>query len=283
MTFMRALTSWDSLQPLVGTSSESADLDFKATLDPSKGKIEFAKDVAALANVLGGHVLVGVSTDMNGTRCTGFHCIEKELATEIAKVIEEQVKERCRPTPVFNVRSFGRDVASKVVVVVAVEASARAPIGVLLRQDKGGLLVDKGWAFPYRVGSLTEYLHPDQFGVYESMTARRAAAILNSIPDNEREQVILRWVVHASVPGSGYGDGQSVHLESETVRFQRVDLLGNAASFRKLDRAAQIDVPLDQIQTVWRTTGSNGGPAWAVSINGSLQQADDEWQYWPPV
>ncbi len=179
---MRNLTSWDSLQPLIGTTSEGADLDFKATLDPSKGKIEFAKDVAALANVLGGHVLVGVSTDMNGTRCTGFHGIDKELATEISKVFEEQVKDRCRPTPIFNVRSIGREGTSKVVVVISVEASPNAPIGVCLRQDKGGLLVDKGWAFPYRVGSLTEYLHPDQFGVYESMSARRAAAFLNSIP-----------------------------------------------------------------------------------------------------
>ena len=145
---MRSLTSWDSLQSLIGTTSESADLDFKATLDPSKGKIEFAKDVAALANVLGGYVLIGVSTDLNGTRCTGFHCIEKALAAEITKVIEEQVKDRCRPTPVFNVRSIGREGTTKVVVVVAVEASPRAPIGVCLRQEKGGLLVDKGWAFP---------------------------------------------------------------------------------------------------------------------------------------
>src|SRR6266849_7717466 len=123
---MKKKTSWDSLQPLVGTTSEGADLDFKATLDPSKGKIEFAKDVAALANVLGGHVLVGVSTDMGGTRCTGFHGIEKDLATEITKVIEEQVKDRCRPTPILNVRSFVLAGSSKVVVVVAVEASARA-------------------------------------------------------------------------------------------------------------------------------------------------------------
>src|SRR5437764_14887288 len=106
MRFMRTLTSFESLQPLVGTTSESADLDFKATLDPSKGKIEFAKDVAALANVLGGHVLVGVSTDMGGTRCTGFHGIENDLPTEVTKVIEQQVKDRRRPTPIWNVRSF---------------------------------------------------------------------------------------------------------------------------------------------------------------------------------
>ncbi len=277
VTYMRSLTSWESLQPLAGTSSESADLDFKETLDPSKNKIEFAKDVAALANVLGGHVLVGVSTEMNRTRCTGFHGIEKNLAAEITKVIEEQVKDRCRPTPVFNVRSIGLPDSSKVVVVVAVEASSRAPIGVFLRQDKGGLLVDKGWAFPYRVGSLTEYLHPDQFGVYASMTARRAAAILSSIPPNERDRVTLRWVVRAALSGDGFGGGQSARLESVEVRFQQVDLLGNAASFSEPNGTGQLDIPLDQIQTVWRTSGR-----WAATINGSIRQIDRQWQYWPP-
>ena len=184
-------------------------------------------------------MLVGVSTDMNGTRCTDFHGVEKKLATEITKVLEEQVKDRCRPTPIFNVRSFGLPGSAKVVVVVAVEASARALIGVCLRQEKGGLLVDKGWAFPYRVGSLTEYLHPDQFGMHESMTARRAAALLSSIPANEREHIILRWVVHATAPGNSYGDGQTVHLGSMTVRFLCVDLLGNAASFSELDGATR--------------------------------------------
>lgn len=280
---MRTLTSWGSLQPLVGTTSESADLDFKATLDPSKGKIEFAKDVAALANVMGGHVLVGVSTDMNGTRCTGFRCIARERATRIATVFEEQVKDRCRPTPIFAVQALGPDVDSKdVVLVITVEASARAPIGVLLRQNNGGALVDKGWAFPYRVGSLTEYLHPDQFGVYESMTARRAAAILNTIPLSERGRVVLRWAEHAAVSGNGWGDGQTSHLQSMTVQYHSVDLLGNAASFSATDGAAEIDLPLDRIQTVWRTAARSGNPVWAVSIDGSLQQTEGEWQYWPP-
>src|SRR6516162_9995369 len=86
MPFMRTLTSWENLQSLVGTTSESADLDFKETLDPKdpKSKIEFAKDVAALANVLGGHLLVGASTDMGNTRCKGFHGIDIDLAGKIA-------------------------------------------------------------------------------------------------------------------------------------------------------------------------------------------------------
>jgi hypothetical protein len=276
---MRILTSWDSLQPLVGTTSESGDLDFKATLDPSKGKIEFAKDVAALANVLGGHVLVGVSTDMGGTRCTGFHGIEKDLATEIAKVIEEQVKDRCRPTPILNVRSLSLPTSPKVVVVVAVDASPLAPVGVLLRQDKGGLLVDKGWAFPYRVGSLTEYLHPDQFGVYASMNARRSAAILNSIPANERQQVCLSWPTR-SLPPAGVSVSGSRVVGTIKVHFLCVDLLGNVASFIEPSSQSRIDLPLDQIRTVWRRTNSDGH-IWEVSLLGQVREEDGEQRYWP--
>ncbi|MDR2239019.1 MAG: ATP-binding protein [Zoogloeaceae bacterium] len=283
---MRMLTSWESLQPLVGRSSESADLDFKETLDPTKdrNRIEFAKDVAALANTLGGHVLIGVSTDTKRTLCTGFHGIDRTLAADIIETFEKQVKERCLPSPVFNVRSFdvrnSPDVHNppKVVVVVAVESSARAPIGVHLRQDKAGPLVDKGWAFPFRVGSLTEYLHPDQFGVYESMTARRAAAILTSIPENERQHLTLRWVVHAERSGSGFGDGQHARLDFLEVEFRSIDLLGNAASFCKPSASESIDIPLDQIQTVWKTA-----KGWAASISGSLQESEGELQYWPPV
>jgi hypothetical protein len=154
IAFMRTLTSWDSLQPLVGTTSESADLDFKETLNPEdpKSKIEFAKDVAALANVLGGHVLVGASTDMGNTRCKGFHGIDIDRAGKISSAFEERVKHRCRPTPIFNVRSINLpNDSKKVVVVVMVEASPIAPIGVLLDQDGGGALSIR--VGPSRTGS----------------------------------------------------------------------------------------------------------------------------------
>jgi hypothetical protein len=276
---MRTLTSWDSLQSLVGTTSESADLDFKETLDPLKGKIEFAKDVAALANVLGGHILVGVSTDKSRTRCTGFHGIDNELATDITKVIEEQVKDRCRPTPICNLRSFTLPGSPKVVLVVAVQASPLAPVGVYLRQDKGGHLVDQGWAFPYRVGSLTEYLHPDQFGVYGSMSARRNAAILNSIPANERQQVCLSWPTR-SLPPAGGSVSVGRLVGTIKVQFICVDLLGNVASFIEPDRQSRIDLPLDQIRTVWRRTNGDS-QIWEVSILGQVREEDGEWRFWP--
>jgi hypothetical protein len=283
---VRTLTTWDDLQTLIGTTSEGADLDFKEILDLSKGSkahIEFAKDIAALANVLGGHVLVGASTEMHATRCTGFHGIDNDVAAKVTKVFEEQVRDRCRPTPVFSVRSVDVPGASSVVVIITVESSPVAPVGVCLRQESGGHLVDRGWAFPCRVGSLTEYLHPDQFGVYESMSARRAAALLNSIPGDQRQLINLRWVVgEAMPPGSGYGDGQTHHFESLKARFDHVDLLGNVASFTELAGQCPISLPLDQIQTVWRKT-KKGEMSWEVSIFGSLHQDDDEWQLWPPT
>jgi Schlafen, AlbA_2 len=277
---MRTLTSWESLQPLVGTTSESADLDFKATLDPKKdNKIEFAKDVAALANVLGGHVLFGVSTDLGGTRCKGFHGVEVEIATKITEVFEQQVKDRCRPTPICNTRSFSLPGSPKVVVVVAVEASPLAPVGVNLHQDNGGILVNQGWAFPFRVGSLTQYLHPDQFGVYESMNSRRAAAILNSIPENERQQVCLSWPTR-SLPPAGHSVVTGRPIGTMKVQFICVDLLGNVASFIEPDRQCRIDLPLDQIRTVWRRTSSDS-QIWEVSILGQVREEDGEWRFWP--
>ena len=43
--------------------------------------------------------------------------------------------------------------------------------------------------------------------------------------------------------------------------------------------SANIDLPLDRIQTVWRADARSGSPTWAVSIDGSLQQYEGEWQY----
>jgi hypothetical protein len=72
-------------------------------------------------------VLVGVSTEMGATRCTGFHGIEKDVAPRIAKMFEEQVRDRCRPTPVFNVRTIDLPAMSRVVVVVAASSLRCCP------------------------------------------------------------------------------------------------------------------------------------------------------------
>lgn len=275
---MRQFTTWETLQALIGTTSEGADLDFKERLDPKEAQIqiECAKDVAALANVLGGHLLVGVSTEMGRTRCKGFHGIDKLLAAEISQIFEEAVKERARPSPRVSVRSIEVPNTPRIVVVVAVEPSPIAPVGVSLRQQAGGHLVDSGWIFPYRVGSLTQYLHPDQFGVYESMSTRRSAAILQSIPDEQRKMLVLRWMEPVIIAG-----GPMSRPSRLDVALSHVKLEENVACFlMQTDQktTTTIAVPLDDIASIWRSVEEPGG--WQVSVRGLLRNdGRHRWEY----
>ena len=273
---VRRLNSWEDLRLLVGTTSEAADLDFKEALNPEdeRVRIECAKDVAALANTLGGHILVGASTELNRTRCTGFHGIEKSLASLVTEVFEKQARDRCRPTPLLSARLFDLPGSSRVVVMVAVEPSPVAPIGISLRQTGGGHLTDEGWAFPYRVASQTAFLRPDQLGVFDSMTARRSAALLSNIPSDQRECVRLRWIVD-NPPHSGTAH----QFTFRDVKFESLDLGENVARFRdRGDGAVVICVPLDDIASVWRGVGA---PApWQVSLRGTLRSDGPRWDYW---
>jgi hypothetical protein len=269
---MRRLITWEDLQPLVGVTSEGADLDFKGNLDTKdeRTQLESAKDVAALANVLGGHILIGVSTDMNGTRCTGFHGLDRKKASGILKMFEEQVRDRCRPGPFVHASSIAISGGSKVVAVVSVDASPNAPVGVLLRQNKGGHLVDKGWAFPFRVASQTDYLQPDLFGAYEAMSARRIAALLDGIPQEQRNNVVLRF------ENPGGKDRQ------EASTFVSVNLSENSATFRRKDDPSHvITIPLDEIVTIWREDAGEG--LWQISLSGSLNNTGGRqvWHYVP--
>lgn len=192
---MRDLRNWDELQSLVGVGTEGADLDFKETLNPKVDdfSVELGKDIAALANTLGGHIVVGASTELNRTRCRGFHGLNRDLGSELAGHFERAAKDRCRPTPFISTDPVNvpNDPEAKVVLVVRVEASAIAPVGASVQQPKGGALVDEAWVFPYRVGTQTEYLTPDQFGAFESMTARRAAALLDTTIDGRPNELVV--------------------------------------------------------------------------------------------
>jgi len=94
---------------------------------------------------------------------------------------EQSAKDRCRPAPRIAAEILPRD-AGHAIVIINVWPSALAPVGVHVRQEKGGKLSDQAWAFPVRVGSHTRYLQPDQFGSLENVSARRVAALLLGVP-----------------------------------------------------------------------------------------------------
>lgn len=273
---MRDLRTWDELQSLVGLGTEAADLDFKETLDPKANgfMVELGKDVAALANTLGGHILVGVSTELNRTRCTGFHGLNRELGSELAGHFERAAKDRCRPTPFISTQltDLPGDAEAKVVLVVRVEASAIAPVGASVEQRQGGKLVDQAWVFPYRVGSQTEYLTPDQFGAFESMTARRAAALLDAIPLDQRRRVTLCW------------RSRSGSREEHAASLEDIDARRNLASFHPVGPGTpDLHLPLDAVSTVWP-----GGPErWTIVVRGYLRlvgsTASEPWWDYDPI
>lgn len=298
---MRDLRTWDELQSLVGLGTEAADLDFKETLDPKANgfMVELGKDLAALANTLGGHIVVGVSTELNRTRCTGFHGLNRELGSELAGHFERAAKDRCRPTPFISTQltDLPGDAEAKVVLVVRVEASAIAPVGASVEQRQGGKLVDQAWVFPYRVGSQTEYLTPDQFGAFESMTARRAAALLDAIPLDERGAIDL-----CSAASTGSSRGKPVTSENtgssrvKSVTLESIDSRLNVATFRApsppisryptsaVAEAALrplLRLALDSIVTAWP---ENPG-RWTVVVRGYLRleqgSAGQTWIYDP--
>ncbi len=267
---MRSLNDWADLLTLLSVS-EQADLDFKEVRSRDNFAVEARKDIAALANTLGGHIIVGASTDKNRSRCTGFHGLPALEATALACEYEAEAK-ACRPTPFISSHCIDHpEKSDRVVLVLSVGMSPVAPVGASLQQPSGGHLVDDGWCFPYRVGSHTKYLSPDQFGAYESMSARRSAALLSGIPSDERAQVLLRWLI----------EPQRTNMAKTAAVLLGVHLHLNSAEFElrpdaSTESRAVISLPLDDISTVWRQ-----GSFWEIALRGRLRGEGPRWTYQP--
>jgi len=251
--------------PSPGTSTELPELDFKSTVNTADS-IELAKDVAALANTVGGSILVGASAQ--GQRLVAYRGVTEPLARQAAQGYEQAVKDRCRPTPYLETRIL-TPAAGTTVLAVNVWLSPVAPIGVRIRQDLEcpARLVDEAWVFPRRVGSQTTYLQPDQFGAFENMTARRATALLLRIPEHERKSIRLQSAGDTMPPG-GFPLAYllEVSLDRNFARFN----LGNPLG----DNLKPLCVPIDWVHTAWRNDSHN---EWHVVLDAALELAGDHW------
>jgi predicted HTH transcriptional regulator len=263
---MRILNTWDQLQTLIG-QTETPDIDFKGAAYP-EGDFEIGKDIVAFANTLGGSIVIGASTAAK-TRCTGFHGIPSAEAAREAERIERVAKDFCRPTPFVIALPIELPTKPKSsVVVVSIGMSPAAPLGCNLKSAH-----NDAWLFPYRVGSQTKYLSPDQFGAFESMTARRIAALLMSIPEKEQKDVTLRWFV----PNSNGLEVPNPNKKKE-VRLEEVKIENNAASFCDASKIeGKWSIPLDEITTVWRDSAEG---RWHVFLNGRISDKNP-WDYCP--
>jgi hypothetical protein len=144
------------------------------------------------------------------------------------------VRDRCRPSPVFDIVRFKRD--ARFVLAVNVWPSLAAPVAVQVhaikeREGFGG----EAWVFPIRVGSHSKCIPVESLAMYMTPQLRRNVLLLNKIDTNAK--VYARFRANSTNPA--YFD--SIDEENNVVRFRDVD--GGPVS---------MELPLDGVLSVYR-------------------------------
>ncbi len=242
--------------PALNSTCERPDIDFNDQVPP-KADLEHAKDVAALANTVGGSIIIGSET-RGKTIVIAYPGLPPTLAVRLPQAYEQATKDRCRPSPRLASQVIALPSGNEV-VVINVWPSPLAPVGV--RVDQQG----EEWSFPIRVGSHTRHLQPDQFGSLESVSARRAAALLIGIPEEERKRMSLRF----TKPNPS-GGTPAFQFTEHVAALASIDPERNVALFLVAPAPLPAAVPLDWIDAVWRETV---GPiqTWIVGLSCVLE------------
>jgi hypothetical protein len=228
--------------PIVGTAVERAVMDFKDYRSHRAWKaFEYAKDVAAFANHLGGALVIGAVEDGHLRAYVG---LTDDEAAAVRQSFSSAVADRCMPRPAvdFAPRFAHPDGSTKQIVVINVPPSV-TPIGVKVSGNRDDGYGDPCWVYPVRSGTDARYLDPSQLAMLLSPTVRRHAVMLAKIPKGTR--------VHIRVFVAATGDYKDDH---EWV-FDSVDEQDNVAKFASENR-----LPLDRILSVFQL----GGGVWRV-------------------
>jgi hypothetical protein len=141
MVFARPVTEWtfDDIQALVDNEEpESVTLEYKREIDTSPGgKKELAKDVSAMANSQGGHLIIGLAEEDHRPqmpdhfvgRMLGQQKVEEWLEQVLNSNVQPRVGLRIRPISV-------PDTAAECVVVIEIPQSPRVPHMVTTEGEK---------------------------------------------------------------------------------------------------------------------------------------------------
>ena len=216
---------------------ESPTLDFKkrSPINTEEHRIELAKDVAALANALGG-VLISGAWEVEGALSRYLPYDNEEAAEEVRRAYEKAVLDRCVPAPIVTCEK--RLVAPPVgeveglIVLVHVTAYPGQPVGVRVGAGEKAT-----YFFPVRVGADTKYYRPDQLAMLMSAKVRRMAILLNAIPRD------APCSMHQFTKDGGKHPLDGLVLDS-------VDEATNSVRF-KVQTGSVRTVPLDHVQTVY--------------------------------
>jgi hypothetical protein len=121
----------DIAKMILNQTEESANLDFKKTLDLSKKagekgsnatKQDIVRDVAAFANGVGGTIIVGVSDEGNPDHATGWGHVTPEEASRIEEVVEDSCGQSIDPK-VVRLTVHRDKVAETALVIITIPES----------------------------------------------------------------------------------------------------------------------------------------------------------------
>ncbi len=230
-------------------AAESPALDFKAKGEDKSGEADFANklacQVAAMANALGGELVVGAVHDRSTGRLKHYAPFGTEQEAQArCRAYDEAVRDLCYPPPIFAVEA-PRQKDSGWVVVVHVTAYPGQAVGVRV----GKKADDVPFRFPVRVGTQTTYFPPERLPMLMSADVRRMAILLNAIPAGEK--CVVRQFLSNGAP----------HLLDD-VFMVAVEELTNSVRF-KLPSGAYRSIPLDHVQTVYF---KEHGAVWSVVV-----------------
>ncbi len=243
----------------VAREAEGEDLDYKETQDPAKWW-ELAKDIAAFANHLGGVILLGAVEEPDGL--PDLKGLPPGVVTTLQNAYYDAALKRCQPPALIACVRIPWD-DGKEMLAVNVQARADGIIGAQFwTPNKGGKLeATNAWQFPLRVVRDNQPMPLEQAMLHMSSRTRRAAILLEGIPEAERAAVQFLYIVPS--------EGRPYRLEA---KIGRVEVAKNMLPFSVANSGITVVhsqfMPLDDVDTVWEAGGR-----WTIRVTGFFEMA----------
>ncbi len=227
--------------PAIGTR-ERYNVDFKAKLVADS--FEIAKDVAAFSNTFGGTLIIGGA---GGDRVEKYLPVDSAAAHDVGRLVDEAVRDRCRPAPFIDIFELPHEGGLLVAVNVWPSHALLVGVRVLVDEITIGKKPHKPqdvFCFPYRVGTNTRNLTPEQMPMFMDANTRRVTAALQ------------QQIGQIAMLMSSRRKNEKTAPKREAVTIVAVDLLENALVVDlhpPKKSKARVTVPLDAVATVCPT------------------------------
>jgi hypothetical protein len=175
---------------------ESPTLEFKAELCRLKvagtpDYFELAKDIASMASVYGGALLLGA---LGGSQLAKYKPLSECDANEVCEAYQTAARDRCVPTPLITTEKI--PVEGGFVVAVNVFPILDRPVAVRVRPIDAERFGSPAWAyiFPVRLSTHAIPYSPENLPMLLNPGIRRTIILLESIPEEGREKVLFTWI-----------------------------------------------------------------------------------------